>query len=201
MRVHERRRHPPVQIGVKEEWKVTSVPTVNTLITSNEWAVICLLSLCGYWPGVTMQDNKYSTSWDSLRLSLKILIYQGELWKHFFSPPLQEAKENVIWHGAPLQQVGLARETRKIWGWRQRLTGSRLWAVHNTRVPKGKRRHPDFVIHCRSRRSIPFFNCDFFDCSTQIVNLASFRWVFGYILCEPQPTLHNNHDASPLSQE
>ena len=81
--------------------------------------------------------------------------------------------------------MGLALETRKILGWRQRLTGSRPWAVHNTRVPKGKRLHPDFVIHCRSRRSIPFFNCDFFDCSTQIVNLASFRWVFGYILWTP----------------
>lgn len=27
----------------------------------------------------------------------------------------------------------------------------------------------------RSRRSIPFFNCDVFDCSTQIVNLVTFR--------------------------
>ena len=44
-----------------------------------------------------MQDNKYSTSWDSLRLSIKILNYQVlRDGKHFFSPPLQEAEENVI---------------------------------------------------------------------------------------------------------
>ena len=51
----------------------------------------------------------------------------------------------------------------------------------------------------RSRRSIPFFNCDFFDCSTQIVNLVSFRCNSTYVYVKPVTESDRPHIITYLS--